>query len=122
MLTSKSDSFLLRSETSLEVLETVDTESCDSVDPMVVSVSTRDSGADLASIHSDLSGGGSSIGDFPDPNSTLSSLQSNDVVSSNQIFLFLHWQLASLYLFALYSLLLIFSYFISNLLYIRLPY
>lgn len=86
MLTSKSDSFLLRSDTSLEVLETVDTESCDSVDPMVVSVSTRDSGADLASIHSDLSGGGSSIGDFPDPNSTLSSLQSNDLVSSNQMF------------------------------------
>lgn len=86
MLTSKSDSFLLRSETSLEVLETVDTESCDSVDPMVVSVSTRDAGGDLASIHSDLSGGGSSVGDFPDANSTLSSLQSNELVSRDKKF------------------------------------
>lgn len=85
MLTSKSDSFLLRSETSLEVLETVDTESCDSVDPMVVSVSTRDAGGDLASIHSDLSGGGSSVGDFPDANSTLSSLQSNELVTGEGV-------------------------------------
>lgn len=88
MLTSKSDSFLLRSETSLEVLETVDTESCDSVDPMVVSVSTRDTSGDLASIHSDLSGGGSSVGDFPDSNSTLSSsLQSNELVNRDKKFL-----------------------------------
>lgn len=86
MLTSKSDSFLLRSETSLEVMETVDTESCDSVDPMVVSVSTRDTGGDLASIHSDLSGGGSSAGDVPDANSTLTSLQSNELVSRDKKF------------------------------------
>lgn len=81
MLTSKSDSFLLRNETDVEVADTVDTESCDSVDPTVVSISSKDFGADLVSNDSDLSSAGScNTINLQDSNS-ISSLPCNELVS-----------------------------------------
>lgn len=73
-LTSKSsDSFLLRMEANVDAPDAVDTESCDSADPAVTSVPSKDAGKDPASTDLELSGLGSCATSNPEESDSTSS-------------------------------------------------